>query len=66
VTTTEPIHTTGGLPVTADHEPGFVTLEVGRGTQVAFDPKAAAELAKQLTEQAQNAIHAERVGRRKQ
>lgn len=60
-----PIHTTGGLPVSADHESGVVTLEVGRGTRVAFDPKAAAELADQLREQAQNAIHAERVGRRK-
>jgi len=60
-----PIHTTGGLPVTADHRSGVVLLEVGRGTQVAFNPKAAAELGQQLLDQAQNAIHAERVGRRK-
>lgn len=63
--TTAPIHTTGGLPVTAGHDVDLVTLEVGRGTQVSFDPKAAAELGQQLLEQAQNAIHAERVGRRK-
>lgn len=61
----DPIHTTGGLPVTAGHDVDLVTLEVGRGTQVAFDPKAAAELGQQLLDQAQNAIHAERVGRRK-
>lgn len=59
------IYTTGSLPVTADHEPAVVTLEVGRGTRVTFDPKAAAALGQQLLEQAQNAIHAERVGRRK-
>jgi hypothetical protein len=58
------IHTKGGLPVTAGHSVDVVTLEVGRGNQMAFDPKAAAELAQQLLEQAQNAIHAERGGRR--
>jgi hypothetical protein len=60
----EPIYTTGGLPVTADHSVDLVTLEVGRGTQVTFDPKDAAELGQQLIEQAKNAIHAERTTRR--
>lgn len=62
---TEPIHTTGGLPVTATHEVDVVQLEVGRGTTVRFDPKDAAELGEQLIQQAKNAIHAERLGRRK-
>ena len=62
---TEPIHTTGGMPVHARHEVDAVILEVGRGTKVRFDPKGAADLGKQLIEEAQNAIHAERIGRRK-
>lgn len=62
---TEPIHTTGGLPARTDHRSGVVLFELGRGTKVAFEPQAAAELGQQLIDQAQNAIHAERVGRRK-
>ncbi len=61
----DPIHTTGGLPTTTGHDVDLGTLEVGRGTLVAFDLKAAAELGQQLLDQAQNAIHAERVRRRK-
>ncbi|MGW8430917.1 hypothetical protein ACWGJ9_07305 [Curtobacterium citreum] len=61
----DPIHTTGGLPVTAGHEVDAVLLEVGRGTKVRFDPDAAAALGQQLIDEAQNAIHAERVERRK-
>lgn len=61
---TNPIHTTGGLPVSAGHRSGVVLLEVGRGTQVAFDPKDAAELGQQLIDEAKNSIHADRLERR--
>lgn len=53
--------------VEVDHGPGTVVLDVGttqESAQIALEPAEAVELAKVLTEQAQNAIHAERVGRR--
>lgn len=50
--------------ITADHVPGVVVLRVP-GAQHGMDPKDAAELGKELIEEAQNAIHAERLGRRK-
>ncbi|TDW69149.1 hypothetical protein EDF51_106133 [Curtobacterium sp. PhB25] len=49
--------------ITTDHVPGAVVLRVP-GAQHGMDPKDAAELGKELIEEAQNAIHAERVGRR--
>ncbi|WIA96432.1 hypothetical protein [Curtobacterium sp. MCBA15_004] len=61
----DPITSTGGMPFTATHEVDAVLLEVGRGTTVRFEPAAAAALGQQLIDEAQNAIHAERVGRRK-
>lgn len=54
--------------VEVDHEPGTVVLDVGNTqerAQIALEPSEAAELARVLTEEAQNAIHAERLGRRK-
>jgi len=53
--------------IAVGHEPGSVVLVVGTTsemTQLAIEPAEAAELAKFLTDEAQNAIHAERVGRR--
>lgn len=54
--------------VEVDHEADVVVLVVGNfqgRAQIALEPEEAAELAKILTEEAQNAIHAERLGRRK-
>lgn len=59
--------TTENGNVEVDHEAGVVIIVVGNfhgRLQIALEPTEAAELAKILTEQAQNAIHAERVGRR--
>lgn len=53
--------------VEVDHEPGTVVLDVGNtqeSAQIVLEPAEAVELAKALTEQAQNAIHAERSSRR--
>ncbi|WP_284761563.1 hypothetical protein [Curtobacterium sp. MEB011] len=60
--------TTENGNVEVDHYPGTVVLVVGNfqgRAQIALEPEEAAELAKILTEEAQNAIHAERIGRRR-
>ncbi|WP_181420125.1 hypothetical protein [Curtobacterium sp. MCPF17_003] len=49
--------------ITADHVPGSVVLKVP-GSQHGLEPQEAVDLADELKEQAQNAIHAERLGRR--
>lgn len=61
---TDPIHTTGGMPVSVDHRSAVVLLEVGRGTKVAFAAKDAAALGQHLIDEAKNSIHADRSGRR--
>ncbi|MDR6574332.1 hypothetical protein J2X60_002991 [Curtobacterium sp. 320] len=62
---TDPIHTTGGLPVSVDHRSGVVLLEVGRGSKVAFAAKDAAALGQQLIDAAKDSIHADRLERRR-
>lgn len=54
--------------VTVDHDVDTVTIVVTNSSDqalLAMEPAEAAVLAKALTNEAQNAIHAERVGRRK-
>ena len=63
--TATPIITTGSLPVEVGHRSGVVSLEIGRGTRIHFDPKAAAELGQRLIDEAKNSIHADRLDRRK-
>ncbi len=62
----EPIKTTGDKEVTVDHTSrGIVVVTVGRSLPIRYEPADAARLADALKTEAQNAIHAERVGRRK-
>jgi hypothetical protein len=61
------INTENGT-VAVDHDVDTVTIIVTNSEEhalLAMEPTEAAALAKALTTEAQNAIHAERVGRRK-
>ncbi|MEK6310116.1 MAG: hypothetical protein V4737_08755 [Curtobacterium sp.] len=58
------IVTVYGTPVEVTHDVDLVRVRVGERVPFTLEPGFAAALADELKEQAQNAIHAERVGRR--
>jgi len=59
-----PIATTHGAAVTVMHEVDAVHVQVGGDAPWTFEPADAAALGDRLREEAQNAIHAERIRRR--
>lgn len=65
LTREKPIVTVYGTRVEVTHDVDLVRIRVGERVPFTLEPAAAAALADELKKQAQNAIHAERVARRK-